>query len=172
MAVITLIGLVTLIIYPQFTISPEKSEIIYIGKLLKSDLDLAREESSSNQNPLSIYFVNNGYGYTINETEITRSFLKYQFTFDLPVPEETKESEDGELMNQPSPNPEPSPGNQDENAEIKPKDGEEDELKPNQLKFSSKGKCNAYELSWQTVHFTGKLRVDPNGILEWSYARK
>lgn len=164
MAVITLIGLITLIVYPQFTISPEKSEIIYIGKLLKSDIDLVKEESFINKKELSVLFQSNGYGFTIEEAEISRSFRKYQFTFDLPDLEETDpETEDGNSSGDNPSNP--------ESGETKA-GAEENELEPNQLMFTSKGKCNLYELSWQTVHFTGKLKVNPDGILEWTYARK
>jgi hypothetical protein len=177
MAVITLIGLVTMIIYPQFTISPEKSEIIYIGKLLKTDLNLVKEESFSSKRELSLYFVPDGYSYIIDETEISRSFLQYEFVFDVPVPEKTEPETTGENpIVVPSPNP-VAGSFSDQNAENpdlegQPKDDGDKELEPNQLKFTSDGKCNSYELSWQTMHFTGKLKVDQDGVLDWSYARK
>lgn len=173
MAVITLIGLVALIIYPQFTISPEKSEIIYIGKLLKTDLDLVKEESFSSKKEFSLLFVTDGYGYTIDETRISRSFLQYQFAFDVPVPEETEPKTTGETLIV-APSPDPAAGSADANGDLesKPEAGGKDELEPNQLKFTSDGKCNAYELSWQTMHFTGKLKVGQDGVLDWSYARK
>lgn len=174
LAVITLIGLVTMIIYPQFTISPEKSEIIYIGKLLKSDIDLVREESFSNKSEISILFLGNGYGFMIDETEISRRFLKYQFTFDLPPPVETEpETGEGDFEDEPSPNSEADSGEQNPDLENNPPgDGEDIELEPNQLMFTSKGKCNMYELSWQTINFYGKLKVNPDGNMEWTYERK
>lgn len=175
MAVITLIGLVTLIIYPQFTISPEKNEIVYIGKLLKTDLNLVKEESFSSKKEMSLFFVPDGYSYNIDETEISRSFLQYEFVFDVPVPEKTEpETTGGNPVVELTPNP--VVGKDELNAdntdlEGKPKD-EVEELEPNQLKFTSNGKCNSYELSWKTVHFTGKLKVDQDGVLDWSYVQK
>ena len=173
LAVLTLIGLITLIVYPQFTISPEKSEIIYIGKLIKSDIELVKEESFINKQVLSIYFVSNGYGYMIDETEISRSFLKYQFTFDLPALEETEpETADGNYGVENQPDSGTGSGEQNPGTGGEESGAEDNELEPHQLMFNTKGKCNLYELSWQTVHFSGKLKVSPDGTLEWTYARK
>lgn len=173
MAVITLVGIMTLIVYPQFTISPEKSEIVYIGKLLKTDLNLVKEESFSNKRELSIYFVNNGYGFIIDETEISRRFLQYQFAFDVPAPEEPEpETEGVDTGKESLSNPDAGSGEQYADLENEPEAGEGNELEPNQLQFTSNGKCNLYELSWQTMHFSGKLKVNQDGELEWSYARK
>jgi prepilin-type N-terminal cleavage/methylation domain-containing protein len=172
MAVITLIGIMTLIVYPQFTISPEKSEIIYIGKLLKADLNLVKEEVFSSKKEILIDFKNNGYDYPIDETQISRSFLKYNFTFDVPEPEETDKEETADdtagesfqIMAVPT-------EDQNDQPQEEAGDKEEAEMKPNQIKFTSNGKCNRFELSWQTNHFTGKMKIDQDGVLDWSYVQ-
>lgn len=172
MAVITLIGIMTLIVYPQFTISPEKSEISYIGKLLKADLNLVKEEAFSSKKEILIDFKNNGYDYPIDETLIPRSFMKYHFAFDVPEPEETDKEMAPDITGEPSLTLTVPMEDQNVNSPEETGNKEEAEMKPNQIKFTSDGKCNLFELSWQTYHFTGKMKVDQDGVLDWSYAQK
>jgi prepilin-type N-terminal cleavage/methylation domain-containing protein len=173
MAVITLIGLITMIVYPQFTISPEKSEIGYIGKLLKADLNLVKEEAFSSKKEILIDFTKNGYGYPIDEAQISRSFMRYHFAFDVSEPEETDEEKAMDnITGEPSLSFTVPTEAQDANSIEETGNEEEAETLPNQLKFTIDGKCNLFELSWQTDHFTGKIKVDQDGVLDWSYVQK
>jgi prepilin-type N-terminal cleavage/methylation domain-containing protein len=199
LAVLMLIGMLMMIVYPQFTNSPERNEVIYIGKLIKADLALVKEEAFSGKEELAIEFINQGYNFQIGDARITRNFNDYQFSFIVPELKETGDSGKKDQNATPEPSitatPSPAPGTEnlsigasggsnagttpaelsednEEDSNTDSKEAQDEESKPNELIFSSDGKCNALELTWQTMHFSGTLKVDQDGVVTWTYAQK
>ncbi len=198
LAVLMLIGLLMMIVYPQFTNSPERNEVIYIGKLIKADVTLVKEEAFSSKEELVIDFYNKGYIFQVGDSKISRNFYDYQFSFEVSEPDELEDSdEEGEdttpkssptpfpAFPKPSPTPFPTLGTEDLSGESNTgttptgfSEDEEDsggdetsteETKPNELIFGSDGQCNSFKLNWQTRHYCGALVVDENGVVTWTY---
>ncbi len=191
LAVLTLIGILMAVVYPQLTNSPERNKIVYIGKLLKADLDLVREEAFSGKEELVVEFNTRGYHFRIGESQIVRVFMDYQFAFEITEPEESEDAEKtGESSSSPEPSASPTPilislgspndgsGTGDSQPAAEEEDMEDDfeaaeveEPGPNELKFTSDGKCNSFEVAWRSQHYSGKLSVDQDGAVTWEYGK-
>lgn len=81
-----------MMVYPRFIITPEKNQLVYMGKLITSDLDTVREEAFAGKEELIVEFNNQGYNFRLGTSEISRSFQEYQFNFELPKAEESGDS--------------------------------------------------------------------------------
>lgn len=82
LGIIVLLGLATMLVFPNFTTSQEKIKLQYIGKLIKTDLQQVHEEVISEKTEQTVAFNGAGYSYQIGSRTITRSLDGFDFAFD------------------------------------------------------------------------------------------
>ncbi|HEX3047760.1 MAG TPA: prepilin-type N-terminal cleavage/methylation domain-containing protein, partial [Bacillota bacterium] len=90
LAVIVLMGMVMMIVYPRFELNEEKTEVLFIGRLVTGDVELLQGEALANREILTLHFSKDGYDFKIGESTVSRSFHRFEFKFAIPE-EEPKE---------------------------------------------------------------------------------
>lgn len=150
LAVLTLIGLVAVLAYPQFNNSEEKTKIQLIGELIQCDLQLLKETSFRDGIPQELSWKLNGYRFQIGEQMIIRNFNGWS------IHQENTEVGNG----------------QPEAANLA--DGSEPDAKDNssKLQFDTSGHCSPQRLWWETPHFRGIIDIKENGSMGWSYEKR
>jgi type II secretory pathway pseudopilin PulG len=151
LAVFILLGIVGLITFPLLNTGEEKAYVQSIGKLVKADLSLVREEAVCEKSSITVEFSQNGYFFSIGEIEIRRTFDKFRFTW-LPLsvtPEDIGEGTEDETKDEVGSQPDPL-----------------------QMKFNTDGVCRETLLQWETNHFQGELSLTQEGSVNWHYAAK
>lgn len=168
LAVIVLLGLVTMIVYPRFELNEEKTEALFIGRLITADIEMLRGEALAEREILTLHINKDGYDYKIGESTISRSFPRFEFKFAIPE-EESKEDTGTEAMEEQTTKAE------GEGPATEEPTGEEPTAEePNvpEIEFSGEGSCSNLSMPWETKHFAGTLEVTENGEVKWTYAKK
>jgi prepilin-type N-terminal cleavage/methylation domain-containing protein len=73
LAVLLLIGLISVLVQPEMFLSVERNRLRYVGKLVQADFDRVRAEAKTNSE-IKVAFNSTGYSFTIGSTVITRNF--------------------------------------------------------------------------------------------------
>ncbi len=163
LAVITLLGIIAALIWPNFILSGEKTELQYIERLIKVDLEQVRNEAIAAATGVSVNFRADGYDFVLGKSLLERNFKSYQFQFE--ISDEIKSPElkpDTNLLIA-------------EKTEIEKKEAvkTEDVKAQGSLLINKEGELSEeYRLQWQTTHFQGALIVQTDGKVKWEYARK
>jgi len=167
LAVITLIGLITALVWPVFILSSEKAQIQYLERLIKVDLAQVQNEAIVACTALTVNFRPDGYCFILGSKVLERHFTANQFLFDLPEQTEIPKTK-LEATSEATASPEATNSPQTDEAEmVKPK-----EVSSN-LFFNKEGNLfEEYQLNWQTTHFQGVLKVQSDGKVKWEYARR
>lgn len=153
LAVLILLGIIGLLASPLLYSGEEKAYVQSIGKLVKADLSLVREEAVCEKSPITVEFSQNGYFFSIGEIEISRVFDKFRFlwTSSSVTPQEP-EAETGyetETGNEADPQPAPM-----------------------EIKYTTDGVSRETLLQWETTNFQGELSLNPEGSVDWRYVAK
>ncbi|MCL6589764.1 MAG: prepilin-type N-terminal cleavage/methylation domain-containing protein [Firmicutes bacterium] len=159
LGVITLLGLVMMIVYPRFELNEEKTEALFIGRLITADVELVQGEALAGREILTLHFSKDGYDYKIGESTVTRSFHRFDFKFAIPEEKTEKTEEDSGT----------------EAAEDETGEGEEPlDKKTNipEIEFSGDGGCSSLSMPWEMKHFKGTLEVTESGEVKWTFAKK
>lgn len=156
LAVLIILGLIGLLAFPRFFGAEEKAYLNLVGKLVRTDLNTAREEAFAGQTEITVAFFENGYSFNIGETEIRRVFDKHQFQWGSLVgagesvePLETMVEVGGVTDNE----GEPDPG-------------------ITELCFNRDKDLPETTINWTTGHFQGIFVLKPDGSASWDYASK
>ncbi|HYH01881.1 MAG TPA: prepilin-type N-terminal cleavage/methylation domain-containing protein [Bacillota bacterium] len=142
LGIIVLLGLAASLAYPNFTSSQEKIKLQYMGKLVRADLQLARENAVSEQTGNTVRFNRNSYDYKIGGRTIERSLVGYGFGFNLDAAEEI------------------TTGVETAASPL------------GTVAFAPDGSCGETTLNWKSDHFQGSLMVRSDGTVSWQYAGK
>ena len=165
LAVITLIGLITILASPRFLQSIERNELMDMSRLLAADLETARVAAITGGGGIAVIFNPEGYSFNLGEHNFSRSFTRFQFRFEL----EGSESET-EPANSASP-----VASVMTSAEAS-SDAETGEpaarASSNTVEFAADGSCGGLTLHWQTVHLKGRMIIGPDGVMQWDTAKK
>jgi prepilin-type N-terminal cleavage/methylation domain-containing protein len=172
LGVITILALITIIVYPRFELNEEKTEALYIGRLITSDVELLRGEALANREILTLHFSEDGYDYPIGESTISRSFHRFEFKFAIPK-EEPKEDTGAETTEEEIAAPEGEKPPAENPTGDNPTGENPTEDKPNvpEIEFNGKGGSSSIALPWEMQHFAGTLEV-MDGEAKWIYGQK
>ncbi|HEX3044526.1 MAG TPA: type II secretion system protein [Bacillota bacterium] len=173
-AVIALIGFVSILALPRIILSAEQVEVGYIGRLIQSDFRQIKNESLLDpSSDTTVTFTKTGYSFNIGDHRIIRNF-QYQFTFELPekTEEETNPSDTstnngtsthtGEDTRQIETN---QLGIVNDKTENHPEESDK-------IHFSDGELANEVQFHWQTKNFDGSFTCKTNGVVEWKYQRQ
>jgi prepilin-type N-terminal cleavage/methylation domain-containing protein len=177
-AVVTLIGLIIGLTYPRINLAVEQVEVGYMGRLIKADFNLIRNESIADPSSVMVVtFTPNGYSFAIGEHRINRSF-KYQFVFEPPASIIREDSQAGGAASGRAVAtdksaadeglPEPQTDQQGNNAGQAEKTAESHDLKILNGEFNS----GELQIPWKTRHFRGSFLYRKDGTVEWKYGKK
>lgn len=179
LAVITLIGWITILASPRFLQSLERNELMDVSRLLAADLEAVQVAAVTGGGGIAVNFNPEGYSFNLGERNFSRSFTRFQFRFELEEPEpETEPSSSAppkaSVMLSPdaetSPNAGTSPGTgTSSDAET---GGPTAGISSNTVEFAADGSCGGLTLNWQTVHFKGKMMIGRDGVMQWNLAPK
>lgn len=156
LAVLIILGLIGVLAFPRFFGAEEKAYLNQVGKLVRADLNTAREEAFCGQTEIAVAFFENGYFFNIGETEIRRVFDKFQFQWEVSV--------------------EPG-GTAESDATMTEIDGlteNERELDSGitELCFNLDRDFPETTIKWTTGHFQGNIMLKSDGSASWDYASK
>lgn len=156
LAVLIILGLIGLLAFPRLFGAEEKAYLNQIGKLVRADLNIAREEAFCGKTEIGVVFLKNGYSFKIGETEIRRVFDKFQFQWEVSV-ETDEPAESIETM-----------------AEIDNITENEGEFDSGNvvLCFNSDSGSPGATIKWTTGHFQGNIMLKSDGSASWDYAPK
>lgn len=155
MAVLFLIGLTAAIVFPNLMLRDEQLEVDYIGKLIRSDIALVKSEADASRFDPVFGVTADGYRVRLGSRELERAFPRYQFKFNISGVETTP----GETSVAPVSTPDPdSPP-------------EASEARTEWVLFGDDSDFTL-DLSWDTQHFKGTLKVNPQGVVEWKNEKK
>lgn len=156
LAVLIILGLIGLLAFPRFFGAEEKAYLNLVGKLVRADLNAAREEALSGQTEITVAFFENGYSFNIGETEIRRVFDKFQFQWGSLA--ETSESVE-------------SVGTMVEIDGVTDNEREFDSG-ITELCFNRDQDLPETTINWTSGHFQGNFVLKPDGSASWEYGSK
>ncbi len=148
LAVLIILSLIGLLVFPRFDGGEEKAYLKQIGKLIQADIQTVSEEAAVEKSEIIVELFSNGYCFEIGDIEIRRVFDKYQFHWDFPG-QETEAADSLKLFTKNNESFEPS------NLE---------------LSFNSDGDFPEDTVQWASQNFTGSLLFKSDGSVNWNYA--
>jgi prepilin-type N-terminal cleavage/methylation domain-containing protein len=156
LAVLIILGLISTLAFPRFFGAEEKAYLNQIGKLVRADLNAAREEAFCGQTEIAVAFFENGYFFNIGETEIRRVFDKFQFQWEVSIEgDEPVESVDAMTD---------SNGLSENEREL--------DSGIIQLCFNRDQDFPEITIKCTTGHFQGKIMLKSDGSASWDYGSK
>ncbi|HEX3044734.1 MAG TPA: type II secretion system protein [Bacillota bacterium] len=162
LAVLTLIGFITLMVLPSLIHGEEKARVGNIGRLIIADLKEVREEAALSHSKIVVSFSAQGYSFALGDIPVQRQFPEDHFHFELPEPPEVIEPVADTVSLQTE-----TAGESVDESETAT-DNQTVETMANQISFTAAGQMEKeFRLTWETEHYRGTLTVDPAGKAEW-----
>jgi hypothetical protein len=173
-AVIALIGLVSILALPRIILSAEQVEVGYIGRLVQSDFRQIKNESSMDPTSvITVTFTKTGYSFNIGDHCVIRSF-QYHFAFELP---DKTEEENASPNTSNSISTSTHTGGNFRQIETNPSgilDGKTENHPEGSdiIHFIDGELKNEVQFHWQTKNFEGSFTCKTDGVVEWKYQRQ
>jgi len=142
LAVILMLGVISLLTFPNFATTEEKNRLRYVGRLLGSDFETVRQEAIAAHSEISVKFSVNGYEFHLGEMEIKRDFSKYRINLEI------------------------------EKWDVGQESGQTGEESGSDLVFTPQGFSRKIIVKWYTGHLRGVLEMNPDGGKVWRYEKR
>lgn len=150
LAVLIVLSLIGLLVFPRFNRGEEKAYLKQIGNLIQTDMQTVSEEAVGERSEILVKLFKNGYRFEIGDIEIKRIYDKYQFHWNF--------SGEGEAYKG------------IEAAETFSDENDADLEGDFELSFNSNGSNTETTIQWETKHFTGSMLFKPDGSVNLNYA--
>lgn len=156
LAVIIMLSIIGLLVFPRFDGGEEKAYLKQIGRLIQADIQSVSEEAVCEKSEIVVEFFTNSYRFDIGDIEIRRVFDKFQFHWNFSL-NELEKSEEFEEM---------------ETLGLSEEDVEMPEFGSLELCFTGDGVFPETVLEWMTQNYTGSMVFKSDGSMTWKYAPK
>lgn len=153
LAVLIMLSIIGLLVFPRFDSGEEKAYLKQIGELIQADIQTVSEEAVAEKSEIVVELFTTGYRFEIGDFEIKRVFDKFQFHWDF-ASADIEKKEKVEAV---------------ETLELSAENDADLESGNLELSFNSDGDFPETTMGWATKHFTGSLLLNSDGNVNWDY---